>query len=70
MGLFMPANIIHLVETVGEAVVVGANFLHRDHLPSIADAIRDEIADGINSVLCYTRSRANTYIALNGTVPS
>lgn len=47
MALVMPANVIHLVETVVDSVAFGCNFIDEAHLPDAIDAVREEMIQPI-----------------------
>lgn len=40
MAMVMPAGFIHLVATTSDAVVIGCNFVHKDHVPRVIAAFR------------------------------
>jgi hypothetical protein len=42
MGLVIPANVFHLVETVVDTAAFGCNFVDGAHLPVAVDAVREE----------------------------
>ena len=52
-ALFMPAGMIHLVETHSESVTLGVNFIHRGHLLTAARAFRHQRKDEEPFSSCY-----------------
>ena len=53
MTAILPAGMIHLVQTVGESVVVGANFLHSAHRGKIIETAREEILQDVHKAGFY-----------------
>ena len=53
--LVMPANIIHLVQTVGECVVFGANFVTLNHLTAASYAYHTERLFNVSPGECFPR---------------
>jgi hypothetical protein len=54
-ALIIPANVIYLVETVGESIALGVNFITLSHLGPAIDAYQQERLFGQQRNECFPR---------------